>query len=257
MDAFIHVFQTLPAWVWAFALTVGFVGGLVKGVIGFAMPIVIMSLLSSLLDPETALAALILPTLVTNGVQAMRQGWRAAWASVKAVRLFLAVGAVTLVIAAQFVRVLPQGILFLAIGVPVAVFALFQLSGRPMRLPGASPLIEGVMGGIAGVMSGLSGIWGPPTVAFLTATDTPKVDQVRLLGVVFGLGSVLLALAHIQSGVLRWETLPLSLALVLPALLGLAIGFRVQDQIDQAMFRKVTLWMLLLLSLNLVRRGIF
>ena len=102
----------------------------------------------------------------------------------------------------------------------------------------------------------MSGVWGPPTVAYLTAIDTPKQEHLRIQGVIYGLGATALFLAHLQSGVIRSETLPLSVWLVCPAVLGLWIGFKVQDRINQALFRKVTLWVLLLAGLNLIRRGL-
>jgi len=55
---------------------------------------------------------------------------------------------------------------------------------------------------------------------------------------------------------MRWETLPFSLALSVPALLGMALGFAVQDRIDQALFRRATLIVLLLAGLNLLRRAL-
>jgi uncharacterized membrane protein YfcA len=90
----------------------------------------------------------------------------------------------------------------------------------------------------------------------LIARNTEKTEQIRVQGVIYGLGSVLLLVSHLGSGVLRAETLPLSLALVPPALLGVLIGFRLQDRLDQDMFRKITLWVLLLAGLNLIRRGV-
>ena len=46
-----------------------------------------------------------------------------------------------------------------------------------------------------------------------------------------------------------------SLAMVPPALLGLWLGGRVFDRIDQVMFRRATLVVLLIAGLNLVRRA--
>lgn len=241
----------------AIALCVGIVAGFVKGVVGFAMPMVLISGLSSLLSPELALAALILPTLVANGFQALRQGWAAAVQSTWQFRVFLGAGLVSLVIAAQLVRVLPQSVMFIVIGLPIVVFALSQLVGKELRLKAASRKVEITMGLIAGFMSGLSGIWGPPTVAYLTAINTAKVAQIRIQGVIYGLGSVALVLAHLQSGVLRAETAPLSVIMVFPALIGMVIGTMVQTRIDQVMFRKATLWVLLIVGANLVRRGLF
>ena len=55
--------------------------GFVKGAVGFAMPMIMMSALGSFLTAQQALAILILPTLFTNIGQAFRQGWRPAWDS--------------------------------------------------------------------------------------------------------------------------------------------------------------------------------
>lgn len=246
----------LPQFFWLFACGLVFLAGLIKGVVGFAMPMIIISGLSSMVSPEIALAALILPTLATNGWQGLRQGWAAAWASVKAFRVFLICGGVTLLASAQLVRIMPQQALYLCIGIPIVLFAAMQLIGWRLRLAGRSNRAEAAVGTFAGFVGGVSGVWGPPTVAYLTAIDTPKLDQMRVQGTVYGLGAVLLALAHLQSGVLRAETVPISAVLILPAVLGMAIGLRVQDRFDQALFRRATLLVLLVVGLNLIRRGV-
>jgi hypothetical protein len=113
------------------------------------------------------------------------------------------------------------------------------------------------IGAFAGVIGGISGVWGPPTVVYLTALNTPKVEQMRVQGVVYGMGAVTLLLAHINSGVLNPATLPLSLALVVPSVIGLGIGFAVQDRLDQARFKRLTLIVLVIAGLNLLRRAVF
>ena len=92
---------------------------------------------------------------------------------------------------------------------------------------------------------------------FLTALDLPKQDHVRAQGVIYALGGLALFGAHIQSGVMRAETLPLSLAMVVPAFVGMLIGQRINDRIDQTAFRRATLLVLLLAGLNFLRRGFF
>ena len=94
-------------------------------------------------------------------------------------------------------------------------------------------------------------------MAYLTAINTPKVEQMRVQGVVYGSGALMLLVAHLQSGVLSTQTLPLSLAMLLPAVIGIYIGFLVQDRLDQEKFRRATLLVLIVAGLNLVRRGLF
>ncbi|MBR9842085.1 MAG: TSUP family transporter, partial [Rhodobacteraceae bacterium] len=184
------------------ACGIAFIAGVVKGMVGFAMPMILISGLSSIMAPELALAGLIVPTLVTNGMQSLRQGVGAAAASVRKFRVFLGAGFVMLLVSAQFVRVLPGDVMLLIIGVPVTVFVLIQLAGVHWHLEAASARLEIAIGGFAGIIGGLSGVWGPPTVLYLTALNTEKTEQIRVQGVIYGLGAVALFVAHIVSGVL-------------------------------------------------------
>ncbi|SLN29233.1 sulfite exporter TauE/SafE family protein [Pseudooctadecabacter jejudonensis] len=241
----------------ALVFAVALLAGFVKGCVGFAMPTVMMSGLTLLLPPEQALAALIIPTLLTNTWQALRQGVRSAWQTVIRFRVFLAAGCVCLVASAQLVPVLNARALFGLIGGPILLFACAQLAGWRPVLGSRSSRVEAAVGGFTGLIGGVSGIWGPPTVSYLTAINVPKQDSVRAQGTIYGLGAVALAGAHIQTGVLRPDTLPLSLFLIPAALIGLAIGFRVQDKFDQATFRRATLLVLIVAGLNLLRRAVF
>ncbi len=238
------------------AFVVALVAGTIKGLVGFAMPMIMVSGLSSIMAPDLALAGLILPTLVTNGFQALKQGPGAAWESIKRFRAFLLVGGLFLMMSAQMVRVLPAQVMLLIIGAPITLFAVTQLLGKHLVLHKASRRVEIGIGAFAGFIGGFSGIWGPPTVAYLTALGTEKKEQMRIQGVIYGLGAVVLFFAHIGSGVMRSETLPFSVLMIVPALMGMWIGGRLQDRIDQKTFRRATLFVLLIAGLNLLRRAL-
>lgn len=242
---------------WALAFGVTFLAGMVKGVVGFAMPMLMLAVLSSAMPPEVAIAALILPTLATNLWQALRQGPRAALRVLGEFRVFLVTGGIVLVLAAQLVPWLPPGAMLLFIGPLIAAYAAAELLGRGLRLPaGPGRGTEAGLGALAGFMGGLSGIWGPPTVAMLVARGTEKRTQIRIQGVIYSAGALLLLGAHLGSGVLDAATAPLSALLMLPGLVGMWLGFKVQDRLDQRSFRTITLWVLLIAGLNLIRRGV-
>ncbi len=240
----------------AAAALIAVLAGFIKGMVGFGMPLVLISGLSTFLGPELALAGLILPTVVTNGMQTFRNGSSAVWQSVLRFRVFLIVGGIALMISAQFVRFLPQQVFLLVIGTPVLLFSLMQLLGVKFHLARQSVWIESAVAAFAGFVGGMSGTWGPPTVAYLTALNTEKTEQIRVQGVIYGLGAIALAVAHVGSGILRWDTAAFSLALLPPAVLGMWIGSAVHDRIDQDTFRKATLVVLTIAALNLIRRAI-
>ena len=232
-------------------------GGFVKGAVGFAMPMVMISVMGSFLPPEVALAALIVPTVVTNLWQALRGGFSAAWGSARKFRVYICVVLICIALSAQLVRILPASTLFLILGLPIILFAAMQLVGwRPSIRPEHRRRAELMIASFAGFVGGMSGVWGPPTVAYLTAIGTPKAEHMRTQGVVYASGALVLFVAHLRSGVLNAQTLPLSTALILPAILGMVIGTWANDRMDQERFRKATLAVLVIAGLNLVRRGL-
>ena len=254
MDA---LFTLVPPATLILCFGIAVFAGVVKGMVGFAMPLILISGLSSVIDPELALAGLLFPTILSNFWQALRQGVQAALGSLHQFGPFLLVGGVALVLSAQLVRVIPSQTMFLLIGVPVVVFTVLQLLGWRPRLDGTQRVkAQLIVGAVAGTLGGFSGTWGPPTVLLLVALDTPKLDQVRIQGVLYGLGSIALILAHVGSGVLRTETLPFALFTILPSMAGMALGLWLQDRTPQRLFQRATLLVLVVAGLNLIRRGI-
>lgn len=228
----------------------------VKGAVGFAMPMIMISGLASILPAHEALAALILPTLVTNLFQAFRGGLRPALAVVAAWWRLIAMVCVMIVLSSQLLPFIPQALMLGALGLPICAFAISQLAGKQLKFhPKNRNRAEVIAGTVGGFYGGLSGVWGPPLIALLLSLEVEKREAVRVQGVVYLIGAVMLMAGHLRSGVLNAQTLPLSAALVLPALIGLATGFRLHDRLDPIRFRRWTLIILTIAGLNLVRRA--
>ncbi len=233
-------------------------GGFAKGVVGFALPLIALSTMGSFLSFEVAVALLIVPTLVSNLFQATRNGLEAAWGSLRRFWRLNLVLVGMIAMSAQLVVVLPDALLFGLLGALVTAFGISQILGWRPGFPAARKnLVEVFVALAGGFIGGLSGIWGPPVVMYLLAADVPKVEMVRVQALCFLLGSVVLLGAHLHSGVLNPVTLPASAWMVLPTMAGLFIGYRVQDRLDQALFRRVTLIVLVVAGLNLLRRAFF
>ncbi|MGC9370919.1 MAG: sulfite exporter TauE/SafE family protein [Paracoccaceae bacterium] len=247
----------LPFALFVAAFSVTLFAGFVKGAVGFAMPMIMISGLSSFLPAPIALAALIIPTVLTNIAQAFRGGVAAAADSLMTYKRL--VGSVILLIflSAPLVAVLPASALYLLLGGPILLFTVSQLLGKQLILPPHHRhRAEVMMGALGGFFGGISGVWGPPVIAYLLSFNTEKSEALRVQGVVFLIGAVVLFVSHLNSGVLNAQTLPLSAAMVVPAGLGMWLGFKVQDRLDPARFRKATLVILSLAAMNLIRKGL-
>ena len=204
------------------AVAFAVLAGLVKGTTGFAMPMVMISGLGSFLSPELALAGLILPTLLSNVWQALRNGVLAAIGSARAHKKYILIALICIAVSSQFVTRIPAGLLFTILGVTITTFTVLQLAGwKPVIQPESRGRAELGIGVIAGTLGGFTGTWGPPTVMYLTALNTPKIEHVRVQGIVYGTGAIMLTLAHLKPGVLSGDGLRLSFFLLIPAMAGM------------------------------------
>lgn len=238
------------------AVLVTLFAGFVKGAVGFAMPLIMISAFSSFLPPEMALAGLVLPTLFSNISQSFRHGVGPAVAVSKTYWRILAATVIFIPISAQFFWVIPHGLFLWMLGLPITLFALAQLSGRSLALPlQHRARAEWVLGSIGGLYGGVSGIWGPPLIVYLLSIRAPKQETVQVQGVVFLIGAVVLLAAHLQSGLMTSGALGFSALLVLPAMVGQAIGYQLQDRLDPHRFRRWTQVLLVLTGLNLIRQA--
>ena len=107
---------SIPAWLdpnlappqLIFAFSVALLAGIIKGLVGFAMPMIMISGLTLILPPDLALAALILPTMFSNLFQAFRGGIRGAGQSAWKFRVYLVALLVVLLVTTQLVPSLPD-----------------------------------------------------------------------------------------------------------------------------------------------------
>lgn len=243
---------------WVFAAFVAFTAGFIKGVVGFAMPLIILAGLTFVFDPKIALAGLILPTVFSNLVQVMGQGLGEARSAVRDYRNYLIAVCVVLLVVAQLVPAIDRQTFFLVLGIPITAISLIQIAGvrfsisQDQRAWG-----DWVAGAISGTLGGIAGNWGPTTVLYLIATDTPKARQIVVQGLIYGSASVMLFGAHLVSGILSRDTIGFSASLIPPAILGILVGRKAHDLLDQNGFRKVTLIVLAVAGVNLIRKGLF
>ena len=249
--------ESLTPFLWTAAIGIAFGAGLIKGSIGFALPLVMISGLSTFVDPRLALAGLILPVLLTNGMQILRAGAGPAVAATAENWRYVLMVVLAILLAGQVVTAIPRQVFYFVLGIPVVILSVLQLAGWVLTIPKARRrAAEWGIGAISGVLGGLVGTWGPTTVLYLMAIETPKDRQMVVQGVIYGIGSVALLVAHLASGVLNASTIWFSAAMLGPAVIGMAIGLRLSDRMDQARFRKLTLVVLVVAGLNLIRKGL-
>ncbi|TRD15072.1 sulfite exporter TauE/SafE family protein [Palleronia caenipelagi] len=252
------IFDLLTAPELLVCLAVAVVAGFIKGAVGFAMPLVLVAGMTLVIDPKLAIAGLILPTVASNFVQVAKAGWHEAVEGTKYFWRFLLAACVMILAVTQVVPLISAQAVYLAVGFPVLILSIIQLMGVHFHVdPAHKTRWDWVIGTLAGTIGGIAGNWGPPTVLYLIALETERKRQMAVQGVVYGAGSIMLLAGHLSSGLLTSQTMLFSATLLIPAWLGMQLGFRFGDRLDPKRFRQMTLLVLSVAALNLLRKGFF
>lgn len=117
-----------------FSLLVGFTAGFIKGIVGFAMPMILLSGMTVIVPADTALAALILPTFFNNIQQATAQGLASAFSSIGRFKMFLSIGALFLLVGANLTPLKPSKLFLGVLGCLIVSFTLFQMLGPKFKI---------------------------------------------------------------------------------------------------------------------------
>jgi uncharacterized membrane protein YfcA len=145
----------------------------------------------------------------------------------------------------------------LILGGFVLLFVALNVTRLAPRLPPrwewwASP----VAGLVSGVVGGITNVPGTPLVIYFHALGLPKQDFVRAVAFTFVLAKVAQLAAVTWYGLMTGTLVVGSLLLTLAALVGFAVGLRVQDRLEPRAFNLAVLGFLTLLGIWLLSRNL-
>lgn len=220
--------------------TVFFFAGVIKGTVGFGMPLFAISVLSIFMPLTAAIAVNVGPSLMTN----IRQAFRGPYLFMLLKRLwpFLipAIGLIWLGLAIQ-VRVNPA-IPGLALGVLAVCFALLSAFKLQLTLSeGNEKPVGAVVGVINGIVTGITGIFIIPGALYLQALGLKRDELVQAMGLLFMLSTAMIGGLFSFQALLTPSLVALSLLAIPSAFLGLWIGERLRHRFSEATFRTLFL----------------
>ncbi|HEV8586149.1 MAG TPA: sulfite exporter TauE/SafE family protein [Methylomirabilota bacterium] len=229
--------------------------GAVKGSIGLGFPTVATPLLSLFVDVKMAVAVLILPNIVMDGIQFARRG--APTATIRRLVPLLITGAIGTVIGTRLLVTLPGRGVLLLLGLFVIAFVALNATRFSPRLPPSwEPWAGPAAGFVAGVVGGVTNVPGTPLAIYFYALGMPKTDFVASIAFSFLVYKLVQLASVAWFGLLTVALAATSVALTGVALAGFVIGLWVQDRLDQAAFNRAVLAFLGALGLWLVVRSL-
>jgi len=232
-------------------------GGISKGLIGTALPIIAIAVMVSVIDPHRAIGIMVFPILTTNlwlalhqGLAALEEPWRRFWP-------LMAACLITMLVTATFATAYPERLIFFGLGFVMLLFVVVARLAPHLALPprwvGPAGVATGVL---AGLLGGATSIYGPPINMYFVALKLDKTMWLRSIGLTYGLCGFPLLVGFFLNGILDGPTAVLSALACLPAFAGTWVGVRLQRRISPATFHRIVLIALLLAGLNFLRRAL-
>jgi len=240
---------------WLAAAAVFLLAGTVKGVIGLGLPTVAMALLALWMPPAQAAALLIVPSLVTNMWQT---GPRATFKPVLRRIGGMQAGIVAGTLGGALWLGVPGGAwASVALGVALVAYALWGLTGRQLHVPpGRERWLGPVVGAATGLVTAVTGVFAMPAVPYMQALGFQRDALIQAMGISFTTSTVVLAIGLMGNGGYPVSALGGSIAMLLPAIGGMALGTWLRKRLPVAVFRRCFLAGLALLGFYMVARAL-
>jgi uncharacterized membrane protein YfcA len=230
-----------------------FAAAFVKGAIGFGFPTLGTPLLALVVDVKTAVAVLVIPNLVMDGLQLRRQG--PLGATPRRLAPLLVFTMLGTIVGTKLLVALSGRTATLILGVFVLGFVLLDLARFSPRVPaGWERLLAPPVGLAAGVMGGITNAPGTALALYFVALGMDKREFVRSIAFTFLVVKGVQLASLGWYGLLGWTLVLGSLGLTAAALAGFGLGVRVQDRLDQRAFNRGVLVFLATLGVWLVVR---
>ena len=231
------------------------VSAIVKGAIGFGFPTLSTPLLALVIDVKVAVAVLILPNIVMDSVQVARRGGVVDTAR----RLWVVIvfGMIGTVIGTWLLVLMPARLVTLTLGVFVVLFVVLNATPFSPRVPAHwERWLSAPAGLIAGIVGGVTNVPGTALVVYFYALGMEKHEFVRSIALSFVIYKIVQLATLAWYGIMTWRLVPATLGLTVAALAGFAMGLRIQDRLDQAMFNRAVLVFLAALGIWLTIRAV-
>jgi uncharacterized membrane protein YfcA len=228
------------------------IAGIAKGAIGMGMPPIAIGLMSFALPLESAIAIMVVPTMVTNIWQAIYGGHfkplmrRFGTMAVTAMAGILAVG----LLLSDLGSPSTAG----WVGVLLVLYSIIALTPYrpqvPRRFePWANPLI----GIVSGAVAGSTGVAAVPFLPYMQSLEMDRHELVQALGIMFLFITGMLAVSLALHGAYHLTNSIAGVAAVAPTMAGVWLGQHARRRLSPETFRRIFIFGMMAVGLHLAR----
>jgi uncharacterized membrane protein YfcA len=231
------------------------IAAFIKGATGLGFPLIATPALALLLDIRTAVMVLILPNLFMDTARVIRDGF-----PYDIFRRFSSVIAPTIIgvfLGTMLLVKMPLWILNLCLGVIIMGFVASNLFKLNFTIsPQGEKILSPIVGFISGVLNGMTNAAGPALGIYLYSLRLDKRVFVKSIATIFITTKLTQLVAISTWNLFNWDTIKLSIQVLLFSLAGFYAGMKAHDNINQRNFNRGLLALLSLIGVILIVRAV-
>ncbi|MGE5150999.1 MAG: sulfite exporter TauE/SafE family protein [Rhodospirillaceae bacterium] len=228
------------------------VAGVAKGAIGMGMPPIAIGLMSFAVPLDSAIAIMVVPTMVTNVWQAVYGGGFAVL-----MRRF------GIMAVAAMIGILGVG-LFLSdlgsprttgwVGVLLVLYSIIAMTPWRPRVPRrAEPWANPLIGLASGAVAGSTGVAAVPFLPYMQSLEMDQHELVQALGIMFLFITGMLAVSLAFHGAYHLTNSVAGVVAVAPTMVGVWLGQHARRRLSPQTFRRAFIFGMFGVGLHLAR----
>ena len=236
-------------------LLIFLIAGLVKGVLGFGLPIVTMSFLPFFVPVEQAIVLSAVVQPATNLFQlASAGGVRKAFLTGLPVLATLVPG---VAFGAWYLTSLDGNTLLLLVGITIIAFSMFSLLGYQVLISERKRIPAGLgFGAVAGVVGALTSLNGWAFIMYLVGIGAERSVFRSTIALLFLVSGFLISSSFWILGLLNGTLLVIGLSTLCAAFPGMWFGNLLGSKLPAELFRRVLLSALVVIGVMLVYQSV-
>jgi uncharacterized protein len=224
--------------------------GIAKGAIGIGLPPIAIGVMTLSLPLSDALAIMTIPTMITNVWQAF--SGRRFMPLLRRFGSMAAAAVVGVIGVAALLGTLGKAGTLGWMGCLLVLYALIALfAWRPVMPRAAEPWLNPLIGLASGAVAGITGMAAVPFLPYMQSLQISKDDLIQGLGILFLFIMTALAVALVRQDIFDTANTIGGVAALLPTFAGVWIGQKVRHAASPETFRKIFLYGMLALGLNM------
>ena len=230
-------------------LSGAFLGAFVQGATGFGSGLLINAFWLHIMEPTHAIPLNVVTSLFISGVPIYKLRKKLDFSKLKQFAIF---GVVGIPIGMYLLVISDPSKLKFSIGILLVIYALLMLKISSFSINVNNKSMNNLVGFISGVIGGLTALLGIIPVAWFSVQRLPKNTKRGTYEPFIFITSIAAIISFAFAGLYKIEMI-FDLLKIIPALLvGSWLGIKIYNKINDNLFRKVVLGLILLSGLFLV-----